>query len=58
MESNRITFKKIPNAKLKYKYEKANQEFDQLMKNPPDLLEVEPIEIYNWVKKLVDLTKK
>jgi|688.fasta_scaffold1470770_2 hypothetical protein len=39
------------------KYKKANIEYQRLINNPPDLKKSEPMEIYNWLKQLVDLTK-
>lgn len=55
---NKITKKNsVINEQIDSKYKKANMEFRQLLKNRPDLLTAEPMEIYYWVEKLVNLTK-
>lgn len=48
---------KIIHEKIDYKYQKANSEFKKMTENPPDFKTMEPIEVYSWIKKLIDLTK-
>lgn len=50
------TKKKIYEEKLDYKYQKANLEFKKMTETPPDFTKMEPVEVYNWIKKLVELT--
>jgi hypothetical protein len=53
MKNNKI----IKENDLPNKYKVANDQYRKLIRNPPDLNKSEPIEIYNWFKKLVELTK-
>lgn len=39
------------------KYVDANIKFTNLLKTPPDFKTADPMDIYYWAKKLVDLTK-
>lgn len=47
----------IYSDKLPPKYSKANKEFEYHVQNHPDFSKMEPMEIYNWIEKLVSLTK-
>lgn len=49
--------KTIKEDLIPVKYKTANQKFRKLINNPPDLKTSEPIELYNWLKSIIDLTK-
>ena len=53
MKKNRV----VNEESLPLKYQEANQKFRELLSNPPDMKTAEPMDIYYWVKQLVDLTK-